>query len=125
MSLCHEFYDVYEIKLRVWVFWYCFIENLTPEIWIWWLYTLYILVMVPISMLLEIIYCVYKWPYVVHCFKWLVCVGVWFGYICCCCVRKIVPESAILAQASQARLGEICRDSITSFARASRSGGGS
>jgi len=27
------------------------------------------------------------------------------------CVRETVPESACLAQASQARLGEICRDS--------------
>jgi len=34
-----------------------------------------------------------------------------FGCDCCCCVRETLPESACLAQASQARLGEICRDS--------------
>ncbi|QCE04054.1 hypothetical protein DEO72_LG8g2087 [Vigna unguiculata] len=29
----------------------------------------------------------------------------------CACVHEIVPEPAILAQASQTRLGEICKDS--------------
>jgi len=42
--------------------------------------------------------------------------GVCLGYVHYCCVCKTVPESAILAQASQARLGEICRDSITGSA---------
>ena len=38
-------------------------------------------------------------------------IGVYFGCDYCCCVRETVPESACLAQASQAHLGEICRDS--------------
>jgi len=38
-------------------------------------------------------------------------IGVYFGCDCCCCVRETILESACLAQASQARLGEICRDS--------------
>ena len=38
------------------------------------------------------------------------------------CVHETVPESAILAQASQTRLGEISRDSNNVVARAFRSG---
>jgi len=34
-----------------------------------------------------------------------------FGYVVVVRVREIVSESACLAQASQARLGEICKDS--------------
>jgi len=38
-------------------------------------------------------------------------------------VRKTVPKSAILAQASQTRLDENCGDPTSCSARASRSGG--
>jgi len=41
----------------------------------------------------------------------LVCFGSVLGLWCSACVRETVPEPAILAHASQARLGEICRDS--------------
>jgi len=46
-----------------------------------------------------------------------------FRFNCCCCVRKTVPKSIILAQASQTRLGKSCMDSVLGSARASRSGG--
>ena len=36
-------------------------------------------------------------------------IGVYFGFDCCCCVRKTMPKTAILAQASWTRLGESCR----------------
>jgi len=41
----------------------------------------------------------------------LVCFGSVLGLWCSACVHETVPEPAILAQESQARLGEICRDS--------------
>ena len=41
----------------------------------------------------------------------LVCFGSVLGLWCNACVRETVPEPEILAQASQTRLGEICRDS--------------
>ena len=41
----------------------------------------------------------------------------------CCCVREPASKPAILAQASQAHLGEICRDANPQFARGHRSGG--
>jgi len=44
------------------------------------------------------------------------------GLSCSGCVREIVLESAILTQASQASLGEICRDSHPFPARGYRSG---
>ena len=40
------------------------------------------------------------------------------------CVLELVSKPAILAQASQARLGEICRDAYPLSARGHRSGGG-
>ena len=39
-------------------------------------------------------------------------------------MRESVPKPAILAQASQARLGEICREAYPLSARGHRSGGG-
>jgi len=38
-------------------------------------------------------------------------------------VRESAPKPAILAQTSQARLGEICRDANPQSARGHRSGG--
>ena len=46
-----------------------------------------------------------------------------WGYNCCCYVCKPVPKSALPTQASQTRLGESCRDSVSSSAHASRLGG--
>ena len=43
-------------------------------------------------------------------------------YWCRMCVRELVSKPAILAQASQARLGEICRDAYPLFARGHRLG---
>jgi len=40
------------------------------------------------------------------------------------CVRESASKPAMLAQASQARLGEICRDTYPLSARGHRSGGG-
>ena len=40
-----------------------------------------------------------------------VCFDSCFGVYGAVCVRESVPKPAILAQASQARLGETCRDS--------------
>ena len=47
--------------------------------------------------------------------EWMVWIGVWIGHGCWCWVCETMSESAILAQASQARLGEICRDSYSIF----------
>ena len=49
--------------------------------------------------------------------------GVYFGFDCCCCVRKTVPKSAFFAQASRTRLGESYMVLVSGSARASRSGG--
>ena len=40
------------------------------------------------------------------------------------CVRESMPKPAILAQAQQARLSEICRDAYPLCACGHRSGGG-
>jgi len=44
---------------------------------------------------------------------WIVCheLECEFGYVVVVCVCETVPKSACLTQASQAHLGEICRDS--------------
>jgi len=47
-----------------------------------------------------------------------------WGRWCNVCVLELVSKPAILAQASQARLGEICRDAYPLSARGHRSGGG-
>jgi len=41
----------------------------------------------------------------------------------CCCVRETASKPVILAQASQTRLGEICKDANPQSARGHRSGG--
>ena len=51
---------------------------------------------------------------------WLRCI---LGHWCSGCVHELVSKPAILAQASQARLGEMCRDAYSLSARGHRSGG--
>ena len=52
---------------------------------------------------------------------WLRCV---LGHWCNGCVRESASKPAILTQASQTRLGEICKDANPLSARGHRSGGG-
>ncbi|QCE10922.1 hypothetical protein DEO72_LG10g2155 [Vigna unguiculata] len=54
----------------------------------------------------------------------LVCFGSVLGFWCSACVRGTVPEPAILAQASQACLGEICKDLYSYHTQGYRPGGG-
>jgi len=53
----------------------------------------------------------------------LVCFGSVLGFWRSACVRETVPEPAILDKASQARLGEICKDSYSYPTRGYRLGG--
>jgi len=63
--------------------------------------------------------CVHVWCIILDCLAWIGC-----GLVCGTgiCVRETMPESAILAQASRTRLGEISGDLNNVTTRAFPSG---